>query len=253
MHVLRDTRLYYKRKIKELLRNPAFIFMGISTPIIYLALFSPLLKKMAGGSGFPTDNVLTVFVPGMLVMASFLNGLFAGWGIIDELRSGVIERFRVTPCSRFAMIAGPVLRDLVANFVQGLFFVLIALPFGFRASVGGMAILFVLLCLLLITTSSLAHALGLIVKSEEKLAPIVQGINLPILLLSGMLLPMAMAPNWLQILAHFNPVYYVVEAGRKLAFGEIQTAMVGYAFLIMVPLTALTLAWATKVFRKATY
>jgi ABC-2 type transport system permease protein len=251
MNLLTEISLLYKRKLLELLRNPAFIFMGISTPILYLALFSPLLKNFAGSPGFPSGNVMNTFVPGMLILTAFYNGLFAGWGVIDELRSGLIERFRVTPCSRFAFLAGTVLRDLVAVLFQNLFFILIAIPFGFRFDILGMALLFLLFSLLLTVSSTLANSLGLITKSEDKLAPIIQGITLPITLLSGMLLPMELAPGWLGVVAHCNPLYYVVQAARELSAGHIGAPVVAEAFLIMAALTVITLRWGTNLFRKA--
>jgi ABC-2 type transport system permease protein len=93
--------------------------------------------------------------------------------------------------------------------------------------------------------------MGLILGDEDRLSPVVQAINLPVLLLSGMLLPMELAPKWLQVIAHFNPAYYVVEAGRLLTAGHIFVPKVGYAFLFMVPATIITVAWATRAFRRS--
>ena len=171
--------------------------------------------------------------------------------MIDEVRNGVVERFRVTPTSRFALLAGRVLRDMVNMLVIVNFFALIAIPFGFQIHLGGYLLLMVILCLILITTSSFGNAIGLILGDEDRLSPIVQGINLPVLLLSGMLLPMELAPQWLQNIAHINPAYYAVEAGRLLASGHILDAKVGEAFLFLVPLTVLTVIWATRAFNKA--
>jgi ABC-2 type transport system permease protein len=89
-----------------------------------------------------------------------------------------------------------------------------------------------------------------ITKSEDRYAPIVHGLNLPILLLSGTLLPISLAPTWMKIIAHFNPVYYVVEASRALAVGNITSINVLYAFAILVPFAIGTMYWATTVFRK---
>jgi ABC-2 type transport system permease protein len=250
MKLLTDIRLLFWRKMKETLRNPIYILTSLLTPIIYLALFSPLLDKLKGIPGL-SGNVLNVFIPGLLVIIAFLSGLFVGYNMIDEVRNGVIERFRVTPTSRFALLAGRVLRDLVNMLVIVTFFTLIALPFGFTPNLWGLLVLFVLLSLLLITTSSFGNALGLILKDEDRLSPLVQGINLPILLLSGMLLPMELAPTWLQVIAHFNPAYYAVEAGRLLIAGHIYEAKVGEAFLFLVPLAIITVAWATSAFKKA--
>jgi ABC-2 type transport system permease protein len=220
------------------------------TPILYLLLFSPLLKKLAGSPVFSTTNVYDIFVPGLLVILGFMGGLFVGYGIIDEIRNGVIERFRVTPASRFALLVGPVLRDTTNVLFTVIFFTIIAMPFGFHLHLYGWLILLVLIALLIITTASFGYALGLLLKDEDRLSPIIQGINLPILLLSGMLLPMELAPKWLQDVAHLNPVYYVVEASRVLCAGNINNSKVFYAFLVMVPLSIIVVAWATSAFRK---
>lgn len=66
-----------------------------------------------------------------------------------------------------------------------------------------------------------------------------------------MLLPMVLAPTWLQVVAHFNPAYYAVVAGRLLVAGHVFQAQVGEAFLFMVPLAAVVVIWATKAFNNA--
>jgi len=247
MKVLTDIGLLFWRKMKETLRNPVYIMSSLLTPILYLALFAPLLKNLMPG----TVNVFNEFIPGLLAIIAFLGGLFVGYNMIDEVRNGVIERFRVTPTSRFALLAGRVLRDMVNMLVIIAVFVVISIPFGFSPDVVGFLVFVPLLCLVLITTSSFGNALGLILRDEDRLSPIVQGVNLPVLLLSGMLLPMELAPTWLQVVAHFNPVYYIVEAGRLLVAGHVFDVKVGEAYLFMVPLTILTVWWATRAFRKA--
>jgi ABC-2 type transport system permease protein len=247
MKVFRDIGLLYKRKLMETLRNPVYIAMSMLTPILYLVLFSPLLNKI--GSAVGTQSVLDLFVPGLIVIVAFFNGLFVGYGIIDEIRNGVIERFRAAPTSRFAILAGPVLRDMTNVLVIVALFTLVSVPFGFHLHIVGWLITLLLICMLIITTASFGYGLGLILKEEDKLSPIVQGVNLPVLLLSGVLLPMELAPTWLQVIAHFNPVFYCVEAARLLCAGTIFDARVGYAFLFMVPLTVLVVAWATRAVR----
>ena len=251
MNVFKEIQLLTFRCIQSALRNPIFLFMGVITPVIYLAFFTPLLNTLAINGSLGTDQVLTLFIPGMLPIIAFSTGLFTGFGMIDEIRSGILERFRVTPASRFSILSGPVLFDTCSVFFQCTLFILIGLPFGFRADVAGLLILFPLLALLTIITSSFGHAMAVILKSEDRYAPIVHGINLPILLLSGTLLPMSLAPSWLKIIAHFNPVYYAVEAARALAIGNLASIEVLQAFLMMIPFAAFTMTWATNVFRRA--
>lgn len=251
MKLLTDTRLMFWRKMRETLRNPIYMLNSLLTPIIYLILFAPLLSRLVGVPGLTPNDVLNVFVPGLLVIIAFFAGLFVGYNMIDEVRNGVIERFRVTPTSRFALLAGRVLRDMVNMLFTVAVFMVISLPFGFRPDYAGFLLFVPLLCFVLITTSSFGNALGLILRDEDRLSPIVQGINLPILLLSGMLLPMELAPTWLQVLAHLNPVYYAVEAGRVLVAGHLYDIKVAEAYLFLVPLTIVAVWWATRAFRRA--
>jgi ABC-2 type transport system permease protein len=66
----------------------------------------------------------------------------------------------------------------------------------------------------------LSYAAGLILRSEDALAPLVQGIALPLLLLSGVLLPLALAPDWLRFLSSLNPLTHAVDAARALFNGD---------------------------------
>ncbi|MBM3191563.1 MAG: ABC transporter permease, partial [Chlamydiae bacterium] len=131
MRFAKDTYLLAKRCLTLSVRNPAFLFMGIITPFLYLSLFVPLLETLGQSHSAFSGNVLNTFVPGMLPYIAFTTGLFTGFGTIDELRSGLIERFRVTPVSRFAILMGYVIRDLCETLFQCLLFTLTALAFGF--------------------------------------------------------------------------------------------------------------------------
>jgi ABC-2 type transport system permease protein len=249
MKMFREIRLLFWRKMLETLRQPVWVISGLTTPLLYLALFAPLLEGMKQMLG--SGNILDLFVPGILVLMAFGAGMGAGWVVIWELQTGVIERLRVSPASRFALLMGAVLKDTVMFVVPALLVVLIAALFGFEVHWGGLAVLFVLLCLLTAIVSAASGSLGLILKEIGSLAAVVTGLQLPLTLLAGVLLPLSLGPNWLQVIAHFNPMYYVVEASRVLAGGVLADGKVLEAFAVMVPLTALALGWATRVYRKA--
>jgi ABC-2 type transport system permease protein len=105
--------------------------------------------------------------------------------------------------------------------------------------------------LLTAVISAWSASLGLILKQIGSLAAVVTGLQLPLTLLSGVLLPLSLGPKWLQNIAHFNPMYYTVEASRVLAGGVINSTETLTAFAVMIPLTVITLTWATRVYRKA--
>jgi ABC-2 type transport system permease protein len=243
--------LLFQRYLTQLLRNPVWVIVGFSTPILYLALFTPLLKHLVGSGGLPTGNVLDLFLPGILSLLAFATGIGPGFNTLFELKAGVIERFRVTPASRFAILIGPILASMLMMLVFDAAVVAIAFGFGFSVHWAGLGVLVVLLGLLMVTVAAWSIATALVTKEISGFAAIANGINLPILLLAGVLLPISLGPAWMRVLAHFNPLYYLVQASRVLAAGTLSGTAVWQAFAVLAPLCLLVLAWATRVFRTA--
>jgi ABC-2 type transport system permease protein len=252
MILLHELRLLWWRKMLETLRAPVWLFMGLATPLLYLALFAPILRSLSGGPGFRQGTVLDTFIPGILGLMAFGAGMGAGWIIISELQTGVIERLRVTPVSRLALLAGTVLRDIVTFIVPALIVIGIAIPFDYHPHPAGTTLLLVLLCLVTAATSAWSCALGITLNEIGSLAATVTGLQLPLTLLSGILLPLTLAPAWLRGIAHIDPLYYAVEAARALSAGNLNSWTVGAGFLVMATLTALTFGWATHTYRAAT-
>jgi ABC-2 type transport system permease protein len=242
MRTLRDTWLIFSRSLTLSLRNPVWVIMGVLQPMLYLLLFGPLLTNIAKMPGFPPGGAFNVFVPGILVMTALFSSAFVGFGLCDEMREGVIERMTVTPMSRVAMLVGRSLRDVALLEVQGVILVVLAIPFGLEINPGGVVVAFALLALIGLMMSPVSYTLALVLKSEDALAPVVNGIALPLLLLSGVMLPMSLAPDWLQTVAKLNPLYHAVAAIRALfnasyADGEI---MIGLVLLVVLALVTIT-------------
>ena len=74
MKTITDIGLLFRRYLTQLLRNPVWLVVGFSTPILYLALFTPLLKNLVGAPGLATGNVLSLFLPGILALLAFASG-----------------------------------------------------------------------------------------------------------------------------------------------------------------------------------
>jgi ABC-2 type transport system permease protein len=124
--------------------------MGLFFPVCYLVLFAPLLEGIATVPGFPSGGALNVFTPGLLVLLALFGTAYVGFGLIAEARSGLIERLRVTPVSRLALLLGRALRDVAVLLVQSLLLVAIALPFGLELRLAGLILTFVLVALLVL-------------------------------------------------------------------------------------------------------
>jgi ABC-2 type transport system permease protein len=239
--MITETSIVFVRQMRILLRNPVWVFFGLTQPILFLVLFGPLLTRVSGG-GLGGDESWRIFVPGLLLQLTVFGAGFAGFGIIQELREGVIDRQRVTPARRASLILGRTLSNTVTIGVQSIVLVLVAIPFGLDVSVGGVLIAIVLICVLALGISAASYAMGLILKDEDSFAPFVQSVSLPLLLLSGVFLPMSLAPAWLEGASKVNPLTHVVDGSRALFRGDLGDSSVWVAALIVVALAAL-LAW----------
>jgi ABC-2 type transport system permease protein len=247
--MIKEMSLIFMRKLIETRRNPIYILMLLANPTLYLLFFYPLLKNLGLHRLISNDSVLTFFVPGVLTMIA-AGGLFVGFGTVSEVRSGIIERFRVTPLRRLSILIGMVLQNVVITLASALFLIAICIPFNFHGNLLGMILVFLLLILLVASTASFSHTMAFIVQREDKLAPIIHGLNMPLTLLSGIMLPMNLAPNWLKNIAYINPLYHVVEASRHLVVGNFIDPSIGYAFFFMISVTGLIMWWSTRIFNK---
>jgi ABC-2 type transport system permease protein len=247
---LTETWLIFERSMKQALRNPYWVIIGLIQPIMYLAFFGPLLIPIVANTpGFPPGDAWQVLVPALLVQLAF-GGLFVGFNILAEYKAGVIERMRVTPVSRVALLLGRALKDTVVLVVQAVLLTLLAIPFGLRAPIGGVIIGVLLVAALGLAMTSASCALALQVKSEEAFLPIINSLFLPLLLLSGILLPMTVAPAWLYDISRANPFVYVVDAARALFRGDLYTATSVAGIVVALVLVVVSVAWGVRTFQR---
>jgi len=251
MKVCRDTWLVYLRYLGLFLRNPAWVVIGVAQPALYLLLFAPLLKPIATMPGFPPGGAYNVFVPGLLIQLGLFGAAGVGFSLIAELRVGVIERLRVTPVSRLALLLGRALRDVMVLVIQSLILVLLALPFGLSIHVGGLLLVLGLIALIGLMMASISYALAFALRSEDAFAPLIFTATLPILLLSGVLLPLTLAPRWLRGIADANPLSYAVNAARAIFNDHLGDPSVITGIAIMAVLAVAAVVVAARSFNKA--
>jgi ABC-2 type transport system permease protein len=178
------------------------------------------------------------------------GALFVGFGLIAEWRAGVVESQRVTPASRTALLLGRVLRDVVVLVVQGVVLVLVSLFFGLRAPVVGVLLTLLVVALLGAALSAVSYALALTLKSEDAFAPLLNAVVLPVLLLSGILLPMSLAPGWLRTISDINPLKHVVDGARQFFIGGYGTSTAWWGAALTVALAVLGWVFGVRRFRK---
>ncbi|RPK50793.1 ABC transporter permease [Streptomyces sp. ADI93-02] len=246
--LIHDTSLIFGRYVRQTLRSRFQIFFGILMPLLYLFFFGPLLTGLPLGS---TGDSWQVLVPGLLLQLALFGASFTGFAIIIEQSTGVVERMRVTPVSRLALLLGRVLRDALLFMFQAVLLVLAALVMGLRAPLPGVLVGFGFVGLLTVSLASLSYALAMKVRTPQEFGPVINSLTMPAMLLSGLMLPMTLGPAWLDVLSHFTPFRYLVDAVRDAYVGSYATAHMLYGAAVALAFALLAVTVGTRVFRKA--
>ncbi|MFJ5996193.1 ABC transporter permease [Streptomyces sp. NPDC092370] len=246
--LLHDTALVYGRYLRQSVRSRFALLFGVLMPLLYLLFFGPLLTDLPlGGQG----SSWQVLVPGLLLQLGLFGASFTGFSVIIEKGQGVVERMRVTPVSRLALLLGRVLRDATVFVFQAVLLVLAALVMGLRAPLAGVLIGFAFVALLTVSLAALSYALAMKVRTPQEFGPAINAMTMPMMLLSGLMLPMTLGPKWLDVLSHFVPFRYLVDAVRDAYVGSYATEHMLYGVLVAVGFTALSVTVGTRVFRTA--
>ena len=238
-NVVTDTWHVLTRELKPIVRDPFTLIFSLVQPLVFLGLFAPLL---IGQSGASVGETLQWFVPGTLVMIVLFGTGATGSNLQYEILTGSHERTLVAPLARSSLLLGRALKEIVPIIVQSLVIVAIAMPFGFAPHLAGMLIGLVLLAVFGVGLGSLSYALALATKDREWLFwGVQQTLIFPLLILSGMLLPLDAAPGWMRVVASVNPINWVVQAERALFAGQLGSPMVLWGVVSALALAAVGL------------
>lgn len=141
------------------------------------------------------------------------------------------------------------MRDVVVVTTQGALLVAAATFMGLSASLAEIAIGLAVVALLGGCFSAVSYGVALKLKSEDAFAPLVNGVMLPVMLLSGILLPMSFAPGWLETVSKFNPITYIVDGVRAIFRGDIVTSTAGAGIAVTLALVLIGVLFGTRMFK----
>lgn len=238
--MIRDTWVLFRHNLRITLRQKVGMLFGAIQPLFFLVLFGPI---------FATFGTWEVLVPGLIIQLSLLSTGMAGFGVVFERRTGVLERMRVTPASRLALLLGRVLTNVVTLVVQVVLLVAVGYAFGLRAPAAGLLAGLALIVVLGTSMAALSYAIALTM-DEQLFAPVMSTAVIPLALLSGSFLPMSMAPGWLDALSYVSPFRYAVEALRELFAGHYLTGTVLAGVVVTALFAVAGLAVGTRVFNR---
>jgi ABC-2 type transport system permease protein len=241
---LRQTWQVTLRGLRVFVRNPTYLGMALTQPVIWLLLFGALFKAVAQIPGFH-GTYLDFLTPGIVVMLAVSSAGWTGMGIIEDIHGGVMDRMLVAPAWHGALNAGTALCSALTIVVQTLIIVLLALALGadYAGGVGGVALLVLVAALLGATFASLSNAVAVLMPEREALIGAVTFVLLPLTFLSTALMQQSLVPGWIRTVATLNPVNWAAEAGRSSAMQDLDWGLVAGRIGLLAALAVLS-AWA---------
>lgn len=238
------------RHVRALLREPAWIAITLTTPIIWLLLFGSLFERAVDIPAFGSGDYTDFFTPGVIVMTAFFSAGWSGMSMIQDIDRGVIDRFLGTPVKRSALIVGRVGQAAITIAIQSVIVVVLALIVGasFSNGVLGVAGMIAVGALLGVTVAALSNGLALVVRKEETLIGAINVLLFPLIFISTAFMPRDLIPGWMQTAADLNPVNWAVEAARIAASGDDWGALALYTGALVI-LALVCVGFATRAFR----
>ena len=248
MKLARDTWLTFQYEAGQLVHSPVSIAISLLQPVTYLLLFTPFLGSVMHAGSY--GAAYAIYVPSLFAAMGIYAGMFAGFAMIAAIRQGVIARLRVTPLSRVGLLLGWQLMFVALVAFQAVVIAVVALIFGLRVPLINLVLALVLLSLMVIIGVSISYALTIFVPNQTVLANVTNGISTPLALLAGVLIPLSVAPLWVQDVARWSPFAWGANGMREIFQGHIGAPVVWQASLILVVVAAVAVVLSSRLFTR---
>jgi ABC-2 type transport system permease protein len=245
--------ILWRRNTVKTLRVPTVLFFALFQPLLFLFLFSQVFSSMADLPGFPYDDYLQFLVPSIIALTALNSAFSSGMSTVTDMDDGMMDKFLIAPIPRMSIMVGRILADGTRILAQALLIVLISLGMGTSYATGvlGIVVIVILAALFGMAWAGLSNMIALRTGNAEATMIVGITITFPILFLSTAFMPEFFLPAWLETVARFNPITYIVEAIRALVNEGWIWSEVAKALGVTALLGAILLTGAVRAFRKA--
>ncbi len=252
--MIRDAGVLFRAHFVLVTRSMTRVCMELGQPIAWLLLFAPLMAGIIKNTpGFAAGDAWMVLTPAITIYMVLMSSTFSGYALLSDLNNGVLERVRVTPVSRTALLLGGVMMHVVQTTVQSLMvFVVAWLLFDLPITVVGTLLALAVGALLTLALTVSSVTLALRVKSEPLFTTLISTCLLPVTLLSGILMPITpeIAPQRLYILSRCNPLTWIADLSRAAFSGNYAFEPVVIGGGVLLTMAALAIWWGTRTYNR---
>ena len=202
------------RKIRH---DSTELWMRTVQPALWLVIFGEVFNTLRGlaPGGF---TYMQYIAPGVLAQSVLFVAIFYGINIVWERDVGLLTKLLSTPTSRVSIVVGKALAAGVRGIFMGVMLFALALIIGvnLRFDPLDVAGVFLVVVLFAMCFSCLSMTLASFMKTRDRMMGIGQVITMPLFFASNSIYPLSLMPMWLQDIARYNPLSYVVDAMRSM-------------------------------------
>ena len=214
-----DIAVVTMRNLRHFWRQPDLLIFSTIQPVMFVLLFVYVFSGAIGKALPPGVSYVNYLLPGIFVQSVTFRASQTAVGLSEDLRRGVIDRFRSMPMGRSAVLLARTSADLVRNILIIGLMILVGYLVGFRFQAGFLSALG---CVAIIAAWGIALSwifafVSLVVRGAESAQTAGFVILFPLVFASSVFVPVATLPSWLQPIAKASPVTLTADAARNLA------------------------------------
>ncbi len=249
-----DARVVSVRNLRHFVRQPDLLVFSTIQPIMFVLLFTYVFGGAISHSLPPGVSYIDYLLPGILVQSVTFRASMTAIGLSDDLKLGVIDRFRSMPMARSAVLIGRTTADLVRNVLIIVLMIVVGYIIGFGFQAG---LLQALGCIALVSAFGLALSwifafIAFTVRSAEAAQSAGFVVLFPLVFASSVFVPVSTLPSWLQAFAKVSPVTLTANAARSLALVPGTPSSLGGAIAWIAGLLAVFIPLSVWRYRRMT-
>jgi ABC-2 type transport system permease protein/oleandomycin transport system permease protein len=221
-YAFRDGIIVARRNLINIIRVPTVLVFELVQPIMFVLLFRFIYANQFNEANLNGVDYVLFLMPGIFVQNALFGSTSTAIGVADDLKKGLIDRFRSLPMARSAVLSGRTTADLGKNLILVLLVIGVGYLVGFRFENGFLGALGVIALVLAVsfTFSWVSATVGLALKEVEAVQAAIFTVIFPIVFVSSAFVPVQGMISWLQPVAEHNPVTYWCNLARYLSIGE---------------------------------
>ncbi len=240
-----------ERSLKVIPRLPSTFIPSLVMPVFLTIAFAGPFASLVNLPAFPATKIIDWVIPMTTIQGAAFAGVTTGMAIARDLENGFYDRFLMSPASRTAIVAGPLLASMLRALLPLVLLLIVAVIGGAHFSGGLAGVGTLAIACLGIALAAGGWALGLALRFKTyQIAPLMQvGIFLTAFLSTAQM-PMDLLTGWLHAVARVNPMTNVLALGRAGFLGDVTWSVMWPGLLSLAGMVAVLVLFAYRGMQK---